>query len=355
MKRLNTLILIFAIIASTLTSCSVKEKSKEENNETSVAKDPQKEVVKVMSLSTQEIARTIEFSSTFDPFNEIHMAPATPGRIEEINVEIGNRVSKGQTLVKMNDAQLIQAKIQLQNLRTNFLRLDTLKKVGSIAQQQYDQLESQYEVAKENVEFLQENTILLAPFNGVISGKYFESGEMYSGTPVATVGKAAILSIIQIDQLKAIVSVSEKYFPNIKMVMEVNIKVDVYPDLEFKGKVFRIHPTISPQSRSFEVEISIANNKNQLRPGMFCRVTFDLQKTQAIILPALAVLKMQGSNIRYLFIEKDGKAKRIEVTMGKRFDDHVEVISDELKIGDNIIISGQARLLDGSDVKIVNE
>lgn len=354
MKRLNILIFVLAIIASTLTSCSNKEKVKEENKEATVVKEPQKEVVKVMSLTTQEIARTIEFSSTLEPFNEVHMAPSTPGRIEEINVEIGDRVSTGQILVKMNDAQLIQAQIQLGNLKTNFLRLDTLKKAGSIAQQQYDLLESQYEVAMKNVEFLTENTILKAPFKGVISGKYFEPGEMYSGSPVATVGKAAILSLIQIDQLKAIVSISEKYFPNIKLGMETSIKADVYPDLDFKGKVFRIHPTINPQTRSFDVEISIANDKNQLRPGMFCRVTFDLQKTQAIVLPALAVLKMQGSNIRYLFTEENGKAKRIEVTMGKRFDDNVEVISDELKIGDKVIIIGQARLLDGMDVKVVN-
>jgi multidrug efflux pump subunit AcrA (membrane-fusion protein) len=64
---------------------------------------------------------------------------------------------------------------------------------------------------------------------------------------------------------------------------------------------------------------------------------------------------MQGSNDRYLFIEKEGKAKRISVTTGNRYDDKVEVISSELKQGDNVIISGQSRLLDGVDVKIVNE
>jgi multidrug resistance efflux pump len=81
---------------------------------------------------------------------------------------------------------------------------------GSIAQQQYDQLASQYEMARKNVEFLSENTTITAPFSGVISGKYFENGEIYSGSPIATVGKAAIVSLIQIDELKAIVSISEK-------------------------------------------------------------------------------------------------------------------------------------------------
>jgi multidrug efflux pump subunit AcrA (membrane-fusion protein) len=62
---------------------------------------------------------------------------------------------------------------------------------------------------------------------------------------------------------------------------------------------------------------------------------------------------MQGSNVRYLFVEKNGKAKRVEVTLGDRFDDKVEVVSDELKVGDKVIISGQSRLVDGVDVQVV--
>jgi membrane fusion protein, multidrug efflux system len=88
---------------------------------------------------------------------------------------------------------------------------------------------------------------------------------------------------------------------------------------------------------------------------MFCRVSFDLEQVEAIMLPAEAVLKMQGSNDRYLFTEKDGKAKRISVTIMNRYNDKVEVVSDELKEGDQVIINGQARLLDGVPVKVVNE
>ena len=61
-------------------------------------------------------------------------------------------------------------------------------------------METQYEVSKKNVEYLSENTTIVAPFSGVISGKYFENGEIYSGSPVSAVGKAAIVSLIQIDK-----------------------------------------------------------------------------------------------------------------------------------------------------------
>ncbi|MGQ8335916.1 efflux RND transporter periplasmic adaptor subunit [Sunxiuqinia sp. A32] len=351
MKQLNTFIFILAISALSLTSCSDKKAEDGKKTNIEVAKA---ERVRTIILENQEITRTIEYTSTLVPFNIVHMAPTSPGRIEAINVEMGDKVRKGDELVRMNDAQLNQAMIQLNNLETDYSRLDTLKKLGSIAQQQYDQLKAQYEVAKENVQFLQKNTILEAPFNGVISGKYFEAGEMYSGAPVATVGKAAILSIIQVERLKAIVSISEKYFPSIHNGMEVSLQFDVYPGETFNGKIFRISPTINPQSRSFEVEVSVNNPTAKLRPGMFGRVTIGLEKTNANVLPALAILKMQGSNIRYLFVDNKGKAKRIEVQLGKRYDDKVEVISDELKLGDRVIIEGQARLLDEMPIEVLN-
>lgn len=348
MKRLNSVLLI-ALLTGTIFSCSTPAEKTEAGKAGVTSK---KEMVRVIPLGEEEISRSIEYSSTLDAFNEVHLAPATPGKIESVLVEIGDRVVKGAPLVKMDDAQLIQSKIQMNNLQTDFSRLDTLKKAGSIAQQQYDQMEAQFEVAQKNVEYLSENTLITAPFSGVISGKYFENGELYSGAPIATVGKAAIVSLIQIDRLKTIVSISEKYFPGIKNGMEANIKVDVYPGQEFKGKIFRIYPTINPQTRTFDVEVSIDNSKNLLRPGMFSRITIDLEKANALVLPAVAVLKMQGSNIRYLFVDENGKAKRVEVELGKRFDDKVEVISGELKPGDKIVINGQARLLDGMEIQI---
>jgi multidrug efflux pump subunit AcrA (membrane-fusion protein) len=86
---------------------------------------------------------------------------------------------------------------------------------------------------------------------------------------------------------------------------------------------------------------------------MFTRITIDLEKTNALVLPAVAVLKMQGSNVRYLFVNENGKAKRIEVELGNRFDDKVEVISEELKIGDKVVVNGQARLLNGMEIEVV--
>jgi len=348
MKRLSISKILIAVVTVTNVSCTQKPQTAEET-----VVQAKKEVVRTAALTEEEISRSVDYTSTLEPFKEVHLAPSTPGKIVSILVEIGDIVAKDNVLVKMDESQLNQSMIQMNNLKTDYSRMDKLKDYGSISKQQYDQMAAQYQAAEENIEFMKDNTTITAPFSGVISGKYFEDGEIYSGSPIATVGKAAIVSLIEIDQLKTIVNISEKYYPSIKKGMTVKVKVDVYPGKEFTGKIYRIYPTINPQSRTFEVEISINNSGNLLRPGMFSRVTIDLEKDKALVLPAVAVLKMQGSNVRYLFVNENGKAKRVEVELGKRFDDKVEVISNELKAGDEIVINGQARLLDGVELEVI--
>jgi len=349
MKRSKNFIFILTVLMI-FTACTNQPGSKKGTDDTTASSE---ERVRTISLNKEEISRSVEYSSTLEAFEKIHLAPASPGKIETIYVEMSDRVREGDLMITMDDAQLVQSKIQLNNLEVEKSRLEELRKTGSIAQQQIDQLNTQYESVKENVEFLAENIHIHAPFDGIISGRYFESGEIYSGAPTTAAGKAAIVTIIQINKLKTIVSISEKYFPNIRKGMKATIKVDVYPDLEFTGEVLRVYPTINPQTRTFDIEVLIDNPSDRLRPGMFVRVTIDIDKTEALVLPSIAILKMQGSNVRYLFVAENNKAKRIEVTTGKRFDDKVEVISEELNIGDAVIVSGQARLLDGMDITVV--
>lgn len=351
MKQIKKLTVAFTLAIAVLSACAPKQQEETAADQSGTTAS-RKEVVRVMELQMQTVARSIEYPATLEAYEEVHLAPAQPGRIEGIFADVGDRLAKGKLLVQMDRTQLHQAEVQLKSLEVDFRRLDTLAKYGSVAQQQYDQLKTQYEVAKSNVEFLKENTQLLAPFNAVVSGRYYEPGEMYSGAPNTQAGKAAVLSLVQIDRLKIIVPLSEKYFPLVKNGMETEVRIDVYPDRLFSGRIERVHPTIDPVNRTFNAEVVISNRDGLLRPGMFARVNFDLDEEEAILLPSMAVLKVQGSNDRYLFKEENGVARRVGVTIGKRYDDNIEVFSDELEPGDRIIVSGQARLLNGSTVEV---
>ncbi len=351
MKSLNLIPVIIAGIV--LFGCSQKSDTSQATNTDSTSVSQRAVIpVRVETLSKSMISRTIDYTATILPFEEVNIVPSTPGRIDKIYVETGDMVNNGDNLFLMDRTQLLQLQLQLASLGKDLSRLDTLLKTGSAKQQQYDQLKTQYDVVKTNADFMEQNTLIKAPFTGIVTGKYFENGEMYSGAPTTSTGRSAIVTMMQINPLKVIVSLSEQYYPLIKRGMKAVIRADVYDGEEFTGTVFRIAPTVNPGTRSFEVEIEVPNRKGLLKPGMFARVSMNLGEVEAFVVPASTVLLQEGTNIRFVFVNRNNVAERIEVGLGKRFDDKVELISGELKEGDQLISEGQARLINGDKIEL---
>lgn len=342
-----------AVLIVMAVACSDTETK--DGNKEAVASESRVFPVKIQKLVKQKLERTLDYTADLIPFKEINYAPASPGRIDEINVEVGSRISKGDVLVELDKTQLNQAEVQYANARSNFNRSDTLYKLGSLSEQQYEQAKTQYDLAKSALEYQKDNTSLISPINGIVTGKYYENGELYSGAPNTAAGKAAIITIQQINPLKAMVSVAQSYFPVIKEGMKTTVTTDVYPDLGFTGKVHKVYPVINPATRTFQVEIVVENDSEKLRPGMFARISLKLKDDEALVVPAIAIIKEEGTNNRYIFIEEKGKARQIPVKPGKRFDEKVEVISDQIHEGMNLIIEGQANLLQGSEVKVIKD
>ncbi|HNW98888.1 MAG TPA: efflux RND transporter periplasmic adaptor subunit [Bacteroidales bacterium] len=329
------------------TSCT----SKKGNEKDTTTKNTDTVLVKTMIAEKEEISRTIDYTATLVAYEEIHLAPAMAGRIKKFNVEIGSNVVKGQVIAVMDSTTLEQSRISLMTAATNFSRMDTLKKTNSVSAQQYDLTKSTYEIAKSSYQNLLNNTQLRAPFSGVISGKYFEDGEIYSGTPVASIGKPAIVSIVQINQLKALIGVTASYFPLITTGMKATVKSDIYPDMNLSGSVSKIYPTIDNSTKTFTVEVTIENENLKLRPGMFTKIKLNLGKGNAIMVPTIALVKQTGTNDMYVFVNNNGIAKKIKVVTGSLIDDKTE-ITEGLKEGDEVIIVGQNKLMDQSHIII---
>jgi membrane fusion protein, multidrug efflux system len=351
MRYLRT-IPVMLISGLILSACSAKNKPAA-SQDTSAPAEKAAIPVKVMKMEKTRIARTIDYTATILPYEEVNVAPSTPGRIDKIYVEIGDRIKKGENLFLMDRTQLYTQKVQLASLEKDLSRLDTLLRTGSIKQQAYDQTKTQYDVLKTNVTYMEQNTLMKAPFDGVVTGRYFENGELYSGAPTSASGRAAVVTVQQINPLKVNVAVTEQYYPLIKVGMKANITADVYKNETFTGKVFRVAPTINVATRSFIAEIELPNRNDLLKPGMFARVSMDLGEVETFVVPAATVLIQEGTNIRYLFIDDNGIAKRVEVVLGKRFDDKVEVISDVLKEGVSLVSEGQAKLLNNDKLEVV--
>ncbi len=310
--------------------------------------------VKTLALEMKKINQHIEYTANLIANEEINFAPASPGRIEQILVEVGSRVSKGDVIAIMDKTQLQQATEQYQNAKSTFQRMDTLRKLNSVSEQAYEGAKTQYEVSKASYDFMKKNTTLVSPNNGIVTGKYFESGELYSGAPNTAAGKAAVVTLMQINPLKVVVNLSEQYFPVVRKGMKATVTVDILRDKTFTGEVSRVYPTISADSRTVPVEILIRNEKEILRPGMFARVSLNLGEVEALLLPAVAVVRQEGTNDRYVFLAgENNTARKLRVKVGERYDDQLEVSSDSLSAGTMIIVAGQERLLNGSKITVV--
>ena len=333
-----------------LASCGGNATKSDSSTTAEVAATP----VKIINLGKRTISRTVNYSANVAAWEELQVAPATPGRIENIFVEVGDKVKKGDKLFQMDRTTLFQQKVQLASLATDLARLDTLLMTGSITQQQYDQMKVQYDVAKSSVEYMEGNTLMVAPFNGTITGRYYENGELYSGAPsAASAGKAAIVTLMQLDQVKVQVSLSEQYLPLVKVGMVAEVTSDVYDGQVFEGKVSRVYPTVDATTHTFMVEFQVSNREGLLRPGMFVRLSIDLGTEDVFVLPSNVILLQSGTNTRYVFVEENGVVRRVNVTLGNRYDEMIEVISSELSEGDRIVSEGQSKLITGDRVNVV--
>ena len=340
-----TKILMMSLMLPMFYSCSQEKQSDSEQISATV--------VRTTPIEYRKINRTITYNANLQPFREVHLSPSAPGRIEKVYPEVGDRVHQGEIVARMDNTQLHQALVQFERIAEDYRNMDTLQKTGSIPQQQFQQIYTQYKLAKSNVEFLEQNTSLPAPFTGVVTAKYFEDGEMFSGTPNTPVGKAAILSIIQSNMLKAYVNIPERFYHSISDTSTANITVPGIPGEVFKGRVNTKSPSIDAATRTFEVELAVANGNDRLAPGMFATATLSLGTDSLFAVPALALLKQQGTDERYIFLEENGIARRVVVKPGERYDDLIEIISDQIKPGSRLIFAGHSSLSQGSKVEAI--
>lgn len=307
--------------------------------------------VEVTTATQKVIPRTLEFAGSILAWREANLGAQMAGRIEKIYVQEGDEVKAGDVLVQMDDTQLTQARVAYQIAKDDDERMEPLFRDGSISPQQFDKVKAAYETAKATYELMLRNTQLRAPFSATVTAKRMNEGEVFVLMPGGGGVPPSIISLMQIDPLKVLVNATESDFPRIRLGMPAEISVDIYPARPFEGRVSRIDPAINRDSRTFAVEIRVANPNKVLRPGMFARVKIIVGEENALVVPRAALIRQPGSSIMYGFVVENGGARRREVRLGVPLDDLVE-IKEGLQAGDQIVIKGQLRLKDGSPVTL---
>lgn len=318
--------------------------SKKEAETTAATEEERSELVELTTLHSREIQRVITLSSNLEGYQTVNVAPSLTGKIEHIYVEVGDRVRKGDSLVRMDQQQYRTTKLTYNNLQTEMARMEGLIASGSVSQQNYDQIKLSLDQAKESLDFLTTNTYVRAPFSGVISAKSYEDGELYSGQPIVV--------LKQVDKLKTLIAIPESYIPQVKNGMKLSLTTAVYPDKTFPAYIEVVYPTIDASSHTFQVKVVMPNGEGLLRPGMYVTTTLGLGKENVITAPYSTVLKLIGANNRYVFINDNGHAKRVDVEMGQRFGDDVEITAPEIVDGVQLVTKGESRLIDGIKIRV---
>lgn len=336
MKKINLFFAAASIFM--LGACSGGEQTEQTKTEEAI------ESVKIGSTSLQNVPQETTYTATVQPDKRNNISSSMPNRIKKIYVEVGDHVKKGQVLVDLDASNIIQQKVQLDNLELEYNRAKELVAVGGASQQQLDQITTQFEAAKTAYDNLMENTKLLSPVNGVVTARNYDDGDMAQGP---------ILTVMQINPVKIVINVSETEFTKVKLGMPIDITLDVFGDENFKGRVSLIYPTIDPMTRTFGVEVEIPNASNRVRPGMFARATIDFGARERVIVSDRAVIKRAGSGDRFVYVyNNDGTVTYTQVELGRHVDNYYEVLSG-LAADEQVVVAGQTRLSDGVKVNVV--
>lgn len=329
------------LLAAAIAACSGGGKQAEETEQEALPK------VKLGAAVREEVEQVETYTATVEAQVTNNIAPSMPVRIERINVEVGDRVSRGQALVQMDAASLRQQQLQMENLRADFRRIDELYKVGGVSRSQWEASKTSLDVSETAYRNLQRNTTLTSPISGVVTARNYDNGDMYNGAQ-------PVLTVAQIQPVKLVINVSESQFTRITKGTKAEVELDVYPGETFEGTINLIHPTVNAATRTFAAEVRLPNADQRVRPGMFGRVKLNLGKTERIVVPDKAIIKQAGSGERYVYVCRDGRVLRRTVELGRRLGDRYELLSG-LDGEADVVVDGQyqSAVKDSAQVEVV--
>lgn len=352
MKKTLIYIIVAAVLVGLAAYKIVDNKKKQEAEVKEVAKQVDKINVNVVTVSRQDVNTEYSANGTFIPKQESNQSADIAGRVVNVYVKEGSRVSAGQVLATIKrdaiEVDVTQAQNNLQNAIIDNQRYENAYKTGGVTKQQLDNSRLQLKNAQSAVRaqgVRVNDTSVRAGISGVINKKMVEPGMV-----VAT--GTALFEIVNINSLKLSVLVDESQVGRIQIGQEVDINVNVLPDEKFMGRITFIAPK-SDASLNFPVEIEVQNRGN-LKAGMYATALFKTNhgaETQNMLtVPAEAFVN--GVSSGQLFIVNNGTAKLIKVTTGKVYGDKVQILSG-LNGGEQVITSGQINLDNGSKINIV--
>lgn len=341
--------------------------------------------VGTVSPVKEDLDIRLSFTAEVTPNQVVNLFSRVDGYIAKLHADKGDFVKRNQLLIEIDHTDYLHAvdqakanlaaahaKVAQQNatLRQATLTLDRMRaliKDQFVSQQDLDNaqvtfdaagaaLESlhaqvkQMEVALAQAETNLAYSYIRAPFAGYVAERNLDTGAYVTGATASTSTMSrGMLSLHDIDTVRVLIEVVEKDIPLITIGQKAELRAEAYPDQAFEGTVTRVVQALNRATRTMTVEIDLPNKDRRLKGGMFARAEVMVgTHRNAVQIPIDAVSRLEEA--QYVFIVRDGKAQRVNVEIGARKDNRVEILKG-LSGDEAVIVSGKDLVHDGTPVQ----
>lgn len=322
--------------------------SKEEPATSVVSAAPQVTIqAAVLEIKTVQVPVRVEVTGQVTAIFQATLSSRIQGTIDTLLVREGTQVSKGQTLIQLDNrdvrADLARASAEVENAKANLVRMKTLYGQDAVSKQEMENATRTYKVAEANRKAVLAQlsyTVVKAPFEGVITEKKVEAGELASpGQP--------LLKMEDPGQLRLEATVAEGDLKSVSRGDKIPVLIDALGMRALNGIVSQILPAGDPQTHTFTVKVDLPVTPG-LKSGMFGRLQLDKGTAQTILVPASAIVE-RGELTSVFVVGSDQIGRLRWVKVGRRFDKQSEILSG-VNVGERVLIEG-ARGVDGAAVK----
>jgi RND family efflux transporter MFP subunit len=396
--------LLFVMAAAYLTSAC----SKHEPVQASSAKAADVPTVAVAKVSTEDLSHGLVLTAEFKPFQEVDVMAKVAGFVKQINVDVGDRVKQGQLLATLEipemaddlrraDAAVVRARAEVTRAQDeqrraesvhsiahlSFQRISTVaeKKPGLVAQQEIDEAQSRDLVTEaqvaatksalaaaqeqvnvnsadtQKVKTLMDYTRVTAPFTGVITKRYADTGSMIQAGTASQTQAMPVVKLSENSLLRLILPVPESAVPTVHIGQQVEVRVPTL-NRSFPGRVARFAEKVSMATRTMDTEVDVPNPSLVLIPGMYAEVDLTLDRRNKVLaVPVMAVDRDNSDSQpgaaqtgQVSIVTPNNRVEKRKVTLGIESSNNVEIRSG-LNEGDSVVLTGRSTLQSGQEVR----
>lgn len=307
--------------------------------------------VEVVSLDRGDVSSYISATANLVAEQDVTVVSETEGRVTTLDVEEGDRVTKGQVLAVLDrgdeEIAVRKAEARLENARLAYDRAADLYSKELISQEDHDKLKVDFEVAEQELAEarweLERNTFR-APFSGRVTARKVQVGQHVRPGD-------ELFQITDFDPLIARIHLPETDVLGLSEGREVRIALNANPDVHFSGRIRQISPVVDTATGTVKLTIEANDPPQGVRPGSFVSVNVVRQTRKgSVLLPREAVIReLQSSHV---FVAHDGMAEKRKVTLGIEEGAWIEAV-DGVDPGDQVVVAGQGGLKDGASIRIL--